>query len=232
MRDILRFAPLPLPHGRRAFLSLSLLLACLAAAGPLAAQAVANGSLLVASPDIRDSSFARTVVLVLRHDAENGTVGLIVNRPTNLEPAVVFPELAANLGSYSGRLFRGGPIASTRVLSLVRGVAAATVQGPEVLDKVFLSIDEEALADMTRLADGPEELRLFAGHAAWVPGQLEAEIRAGGWRVLPGDAELVFATKPSELWTELDRRAPVGAEVVAGLAEPFGNAGTAAALRR
>jgi putative transcriptional regulator len=196
------------------------LLVGLAAADPVAAQSLANGTLLVASPDIRDSGFARTVVLVLRHDSENGTVGLIVNRPTNLEPAAVFPELAERLGEYSGHLFRGGPIASTRVLSLVRGLAAATVQGPEVLDKVFLSIDEEALGEITRLADGTDDLRLFAGHAAWVPGQLEAEIRAGGWKVVAGDADLVFSADPGKLWAELDRRAPSGAEVVASVASP------------
>lgn len=207
----------PLPRSpRRAFAWLAILLASLAAGAPLAAQTLANGTLLVASPDIRDSGFARTVVLILRHDSENGTVGLIVNRPTNLEPAAVFPELTEGLGAYSGRLFRGGPIASTRVLSLVRGLAAATVQGPEVLDKVFLSIDGEALRDITRLAQGTDDLRLFAGHAAWAPGQLEAEIRAGGWRAVPGDADLVFSAEPGKLWTELDRRAPSGAEVVAG----------------
>jgi putative transcriptional regulator len=215
---------------RRAFTRLLILLVCLAAGGPLAAQTLGSGVLLVASPDIRDSGFARTVVLILRHDAENGTVGLIVNRPTNLEPAAVFPELAEGLGNYAGTLFRGGPIASTRVLSLVRGLAAATVQGPEVLDKVFLSIDAEALPDITRLAQGTDELRLFAGHSAWVPGQLEAEIRAGGWKIFPGDADLVFSTEPGELWTELDRRAPSGAEVVAGVAP--GRAAEAAALRR
>lgn len=215
---------------RRALAWLAIALAGLGATGPLAAQSVGNGVLLVASPEIRDTSFARTVVLVLRHDAENGTVGLIVNRPTNLVPAVVFPELAESLGNYSGHLFRGGPVASTRVLSLVRGLAAATVQGPEVLDKVFLSIDDEALPDITRLAEGTDDLRLYAGHAAWVPGQLEAEIRAGGWKVLPGDADIVFSEEPSKLWAELDRRAPGGNEVVAGNGPA--REGHAAAFRR
>lgn len=208
------------PRARHAALWLAAVLAWLASAGPLAAQTVANGVLLVASPELEDVTFARTVVLVLRHDAENGTVGLIINRPTNLQPAIVFPELEASLGNYAGNLFRGGPIAATRVLSLVRGLAAATVQGPEVLDRVFLSIDAEALADMTRLAEGTDDLRLFAGHAAWVPGQIEAEIAAGGWKVLPGEADLVFAAEPGELWTELERRVPTGDEVVAGVARP------------
>lgn len=181
---------------------------------PSLAQSIANGTLLVASPELADPNFARTVVLVLRHD-DDGTIGIIVNRPTNLVPATVFPELAAGIGGYTGRLFRGGPIAATRVLYLVRGLAAATVNGPEVLDKVFLSIDDESLPDMTRLADGVNDLRLFAGHAAWVRGQLQNEVNAGGWQVLAGSAELVFHADPGSLWSELEGRGSGGANVVA-----------------
>jgi putative transcriptional regulator len=185
-------------------------------ATPVAAQTVTNGMLLVASPELADPNFARAVVLVLRHDDE-GTVGVVLNRPTNLAPAAVFPELTASLGSYSGLLFRGGPIAATRLLYIVRGLAAATVNGPEVLDKVFLSIDDESLPDMVRFAEGTDELRLYAGHAAWVPGQLQAEINAGGWQLLRGTAELVFHADPGSLWAELEGRGGSGANVVAAV---------------
>lgn len=186
------------------------------AAAPLEAQTIGSGTLLIASPQLTDVNFARAVVLVLQHD-EDGTIGIVVNRPTNVVPATVFPELAANLGSYTGNLFRGGPIAPTRLLYLVRGLAAATVTGPEVLDKVFLSIDDGSLPDMVRLAAGTDDLRLYAGHAAWVPGQLQAEIGAGGWRILPGSAEIVFHPDPGVLWAELEGRASDGANVVAAV---------------
>jgi putative transcriptional regulator len=195
-----------------------LAVAAVAAAGavPAAAQSVTNGALLVASPQMSDPMFARAVVLVLRHDDE-GSIGVVLNRPTNLMPAAIFPELMPGLGNYAGSLFRGGPIAPTRLLYIVRGLAAATVNGPEVLDKVFLSIDDASLPDMTRLADGINDLRLYAGHAAWVPGQLQAEINAGGWEVLPGTAELVFDDDPGGLWTELEGRGTSGDNVVAAL---------------
>jgi len=191
-------------------------LACGLELAPAGAQTLGNGTLLVASPQLTDVNFARAVVLVLRHD-ENGTIGIVVNRPTNVAPAAVLPELAESLGTYEGKLFRGGPIAPTRLLYLVRGLAAATVNGPEVVDKVFLSIDDSGLADMVRLADGTNDLRVYAGHAAWVPGQLQAEIRAGGWQMVPGTPELVFHEDPGSLWTELEGRAPSGDEVVASL---------------
>ena len=190
------------------------LLAFGSGAGPIAAQTLGDGVLLIASPELTDVNFARAVVLVLRHD-DNGTIGIVVNRPTNLAPATVFPELSEGIGSYTGTLFRGGPIDPTRVLMLVRGLAAATVSGPEVLDKVFLSIDSESLSDMTRLADGIDELRVYAGHAAWVAGQLQAELGAGGWKIVPGAADLVFTMDPQALWTELEQRAANSTDVLA-----------------
>ena len=187
---------------------------CGSAGGPVHAQTIGNGTLLVASPALTDVNFAHAVVLVLQHD-ENGTVGVVLNRPTSLVPGTVFPELAEGLGSYAGHLFRGGPVAPTRLLYLVRGLAAATVTGPEVLDKVFLSIDDTALPDMVRLADGTDELRLFAGHATWAPGQLQAEIGAGGWQVLLATPDLVFDENPGDLWQELEGRGSNGNDVVA-----------------
>jgi putative transcriptional regulator len=177
----------------------------LAVTAPANAAGVADGTLLVASPELADPNFSHSVVLVLRSD-DNGTIGVILNRPTTLEPAKVFPELAANLGTYTGALYRGGPIAPTRLLFLVRGLAAATVQGPEVVPKVFLSGDPASLPDMVRLADGSNELRMYAGHAEWMPGQLDREIAAGGWQTVPGAADLVFHANPAALWAELTKR--------------------------
>jgi putative transcriptional regulator len=197
-----------LPHenrfARRAWL-VTVAIGLLAIGGPSRAADVTDGTLLVASPDLGDPNFSHTVVLVLRSDG-NGTIGVILNRPTTLEPAKTFPELAANIGTYTGKLFRGGPVAPTRLLFLVRGLAAATVQGPEVVAKVFLSGDPDSLPDIVRLADGTNELRMYAGHAEWVPGQLEREIAAGGWETVPGSADLVFFTNPTALWAELLKR--------------------------
>lgn len=209
----------PAPQLRSTGMLSLLAVVAVALTAPLAAQSVGNGTLLVASPGLTDPNFAHTVVLVLRND-ENGTLGVALNRPTNLEPATVFPELAAGVGTYPGRLFRGGPISPAQLLLLVRGLAAATIATPEILDKVFLTVDLDSLPDMVRLADGTNDLRIYAGHAAWGPGQLDAELRAGGWQVVQGTADLVFHADPSELWTELEGRGTTRSDVVAGLRGP------------
>jgi putative transcriptional regulator len=183
-----------------------------------AAAGVTDGTLLVAAPALDDPNFAHAVVLVLRSDT-NGTIGVILNRPTSLTPAKTFPELAPTLGTYTGKLYRGGPVAPSRLLFLVRGLAAATVQGPEVVDKVFLAGDPSALPDMVRLADGTKDLRMYAGHAEWMPGQLDREIAAGGWTMRPATEEIVFDANPTALWDDLTKRS---AEVVASAGKSGG----------
>ena len=95
----------------------------------LAATDRACAELLIASDAASDLATVggdryAAVVLVLRHD-QNGTIGIVLNRPTNVAPATELPELAESVGTYQGRLFRGGLIAPTRLLYLVRGLAAA-----------------------------------------------------------------------------------------------------------
>lgn len=184
----------------------SLLVALALCAGAAHAQAPAAGSLLVATPDIGDSNFAETVLLVIHH-GEDGSLGIFLNRPTNLEPERLFPD-APRLESYDGQLFLGGPIAPKQPLLLLRGAPPAGVEGPPVLADVYLSADPLVLEALPEERIDPASARIYAGHAAWGPGQLEAEIAAGGWTVVEGSAEIVFTEAPLELWRQLARAAP------------------------
>ena len=170
------------------------------AALPIGAQTLQDGALLVAAPELDDPNFAQSVVLVLRHD-DNGTLGLVVNRMTSLPPVQVFPEFSPALDAYEGTLYRGGPISATRVLFLITGLAAAVVQGAELIEDLYVSGDSAQLPELAALADGTDGLRLYAGHAEWRAGQLAQEIAAGSWRIVPGNVDLVFAD-PRGLWQE------------------------------
>jgi putative transcriptional regulator len=194
------------------------LLACgaLALGAAASAQEIKGGAFLVASPELGDPNFSHSVVLLLRRD-DSGAIGVVINRVTSLSPPKVFPELADGLGKYSGTLYRGGPLAPGRVLFLVRGLAAATVQGPEIVDKVFLSADADSLPEITKFANGPDELRIYAGHAEWTAGQLENEIKHGAWHMVPATADLVFSDTPQKLWEQLAARA---ADVTADARDP------------
>ena len=165
------------------------------------AQSPNQGDLLVASVEMLDPSFAQSVLLVLRHD-ENGSLALIINRPTELAADETFPDVDA-LSGYRGRLFYGGPVLPTRLLLLVRNPPTELADSPRLVEDVHLSGDPELIGELGSWADDEAALRLFAGHAAWAPGQLEAEIEEGSWRIVQGRADLVFADRPLELWERI-----------------------------
>jgi putative transcriptional regulator len=159
---------------------------------------LARGQLLVATPDLRDPNFSRTVVLMLEHGAE-GALGIVLNRPIDLRVADVLPDWA-DLAAAPSCLFVGGPVAPTSVIGLGRG------EGPhfETLFAGLGTLDLEI--DPAAYTSSIAGLRVFVGYAGWSPGQLELELAAGGWLVLALDPEDPFTADPSQLWQRVLRR--------------------------
>jgi len=161
-----------------------------------------TGSLLVALPALVDPNFAQSVVLLLDHD-EDGTLGVILNRPTDVLAADVLPSVALLNGSVAP-VFAGGPVAPQNAIA----VGALQVQEPDPLwfRRVFGDI---GLVDVEALEDGSAdvgEVRVYAGYAGWSPGQLEAELAEGAWYVLPLLRSDVFSAEPLDLWRAVFRR--------------------------
>jgi putative transcriptional regulator len=162
-----------------------------------------KGLFLIAEPHLRDPNFSQTVVLIIDHGAR-GTTGVIVNRPTTTLLSEVLSE-PEELAGRSETLYVGGPVEPGLLLLLVRAH-----QPPEhaerVFDDVYVSRSTQALTDALK-SDGPKTaIRMFAGYAGWAPGQLADEIRAGGWRVVPADAAVVFDRDTEVIWKEMIRR--------------------------
>lgn len=166
----------------------------------IAAPTPAQGMLLVASPDMRGTWFARSVILLIQHD-EFGTVGLVINRPTEMAPADLLPEITG-LTNLHGKLYIGGPVEGYGVMMLMRS-DTPPADAEHVFADVYASGSPELLDDILQRDDAAKRLRLYAGYAGWVPGQLDAEIRRGSWIVVPADEKHVFSRDPERIWERL-----------------------------
>ena len=78
-----------------------------------------QGSFLVASPGLMDPNFKRTVVFVAEH-TEEGSFGLILNRPGQVKVAQVWESLSGSGGDFGGPTFSGGPVQPDRLFVLHR----------------------------------------------------------------------------------------------------------------
>jgi len=162
---------------------------------------IGQGSLLVATDDIGDPSWTQTVVLVLHHGT-NGTLGVAINRPTEVRPEELVPDLG-DLSGLDGGVFRGGPVQPTQLVFLVRNPPLGLLRdAPRILDDVYASGDLAVLPQIVE-AGGDVTLRLYAGHVEWGPGQLDREIAEKRWTVSTGSADRVFAPNPTILWQRL-----------------------------
>ncbi|MEP6890329.1 MAG: YqgE/AlgH family protein [Nitrospirota bacterium] len=164
-----------------------------------APSSIGKGVLLVASPSLEDPNFRQAVVLVVEHGSE-GTVGLILNRSTNVLLSKALPDIAVLKGT-THRLFAGGPVEPTRFLLLLR-LKEPPADARSVFDGVYLGRTPKALERIITQAKPTDTFRAFAGFAAWVPRQLEAEIRLGAWAILPPDSSSIFDKDPATLWQD------------------------------
>ena len=163
-------------------------------------SALAAGRFLVAARRLRDPNFAETVVLLVDYD-ENGALGLIVNRPTDVPLAGMVPAVE-ELRDRNDAVYIGGPVARDRLVLLFRSTVPRE-RSSHVVDGVYASSDLEVLR---ALAGGDVPFRAYVGYSGWAPGQLDAEVLRGDWHVAPADAGAVFDPAPLELWRTLIRR--------------------------
>ena len=184
--------------------STAALLLILLTASAAVAQSPATGALLVATDELRDPRFSETVILLL-HYGTDGALGVAVNRPTWIEAADAFSDMPF-LDEYTGNVYMGGPLAPANLVTLMRLSDIGDNELEPIVDDIYVSADPILLNELLGTAGTEQTLRVYAGHAGWDAGQLDREIAAGSWQVLPASAEFVFTDDPLELWAEL--RAP------------------------
>jgi putative transcriptional regulator len=161
------------------------------------------GQLLIAEPLLGDPNFERSVVLMIEHN-DDGALGVVLNRPTDLEVDAVLGEWV-DLAASPPVLYMGGPVEQNGVLALGRR-AGADVKVPGWT----LVLGDVGTVDLHlephELAGGLEGIRFFAGYSGWGGGQLEAELAEGAWLVVPAVADDVFAPDPDTMWRSVLRR--------------------------
>lgn len=165
----------------------------------VAVQNVA-GHLLLAGPALWDPNFRRTVILIGQHD-EDGAVGVVLNRVSEITVAEAAPPLAPIVAE-GDTVFLGGPVEPTSAVVLADLAEPAHAQ-ILALDSIgFLSSEVPADA-----AGAIRRARVFAGYAGWGPGQLEREMAEdGSWIAEPATPGDIFTSDPEGLWTAVLKR--------------------------
>jgi putative transcriptional regulator len=160
-----------------------------------------EGQLLLASPQLLDPNFVRTVVLLVEHN-DNGALGLVINRPTGKSIQELWKQVGESPCTNDQPVHLGGPVSGP----LMAIHTASGLSELEIVDGIYFAAKKQNLDELVRQ---DEDFKIFVGHAGWGPGQLESEIEQGAWRAVPARVEDVF--DPSDnLWQRLMQQATVG----------------------
>jgi putative transcriptional regulator len=160
-------------------------------------------AMLLSMPQLADPNFHRTVILLCEYSAD-GAWGLVLNRPTGKTAASVIeftPPLAGDSGL---EIWTGGPVEPQRGALLLPEEPLGD-DAFEVSPGVFVSSSAELLR---KLIEGPavEKARLLMGYAGWGAKQLDRELTESSWLISEVSPEIVFETKPAEMWAAAIRR--------------------------
>ncbi len=153
-----------------------------------------SGSLLVAHPGLHDPNFRRGVLYLTAHSPTEGAMGIILNRPlAGKTAAELLPGHAAVETLARIPVYLGGPVGRDQ---LTFGILRAS--GNEEMEEVGFR-HHLTLPEALALAGEGErpDLRAFVGYAGWAGGQLEGEIEASAWVLVPPRARFFTpAPKP------------------------------------
>jgi putative transcriptional regulator len=159
-----------------------------------------TGKLLVASPDLLDPNFARSVVLMIQHD-DDGGVGLVLNRSSQARLKAIWEQLCDEPCPIELRVMHGGPVEGPLVALHTEPALAER----EIVSGVYLAARKDLVIGLVAAHAAP--LRIYVGYAGWASGQLEAEIQEGSWGVADATSSLVFGDDGEALWQQLTRSA-------------------------
>jgi putative transcriptional regulator len=154
-----------------------------------------KGKLLIASPALVDPNFVRTVVLIAEH-TEDGTLGLVLNRPSDSSVTESVDELRGVVDA-GDPVYVGGPVQTDAVMVLAEFTDAELAAALVLEDIGFLPAE----ADLDVISAATRRARVFAGHSGWAPGQLDGELEEGAWILLDAHPDDVFAADAEELWS-------------------------------
>ena len=181
------------------FLAACAILAVAWAAPARAADPDDDSIILVAKRQLQDKLYGSTIVLSRPIGADRH-VGFIINKPTQVTLAKLFPGHEPSK-KVVDPVFLGGPVSPEVIFALVQGKQSPGGRSIRILDDLYLAIDSDVVDSV--IEKQSTQARFFAGMVLWRPGELNEELKRGLWYVLDAKSDLALRKSTDGLWEEL-----------------------------
>ena len=154
-----------------------------------------RGRLLIADPFLQGPYFRRSIVFLTEY-GEEGAVGFVLNKSSELYP----DEVIEDLFNFKGELYVGGPV-SSNTLHFLHTLGHKVPDSIQVTDTLYWGGDFEAIKNLVNAGEADyTQVKFFAGYSGWSPGQLEGELDENSWIVADVDDQLVMNVDVENIW--------------------------------
>ena len=158
-----------------------------------------KGKFLVAANHLHDPNFSQTVIYLVAY-SQRGAMGVVVNRPTDVQLARALPHLADQPHA-EDVIYAGGPVGRAQMLLLVRSQTFPLGETLPITEEISVTSSPDNLTRLAAIATA--QFHVYAGYAGWSPRQLDSEVARGDWHVMPGDPTTLFETDLKNAWSAL-----------------------------
>jgi putative transcriptional regulator len=161
-----------------------------------------TGKLLVAHPRQTQSPFYRSVVLVTE-DHDHGSVGLVLNKPTDFTLKQVMESKGYDCLA-DRMVYQGGPV-NQSALVMIHSDTWYSSNTMTVKSTVASISSDNLMIEKLAMGDYPQNWRFVCGVSGWAPGQLEAEIRGTmgydpSWLVCEANEDIIYKWDGEKQW--------------------------------
>jgi putative transcriptional regulator len=161
---------------------------------------LAQGKIIITPRDSPDPHFSNSVIILAHYD-QSGALGLMLHYKSDLTIQNALKSLAG-AEKRSDTVFIGGPVQLPMPFALLRTKSAPTGVS-RVTDNLYLMTSKQSIGAAFTAGLPAADLRVFIGYSGWGPGQLEREVRRGGWYIFDYDEAIVFDEHPDTVWKRL-----------------------------
>ena len=160
-----------------------------------------TGTILISEPFLDDPNFERTVVLLTQYDKNEGAVGFILNKKTEL----LLSDLVANSNeSYQIPIYFGGPVSTDTLFFIYQNDTALITDTVLIGNNLHWGGDfDQFIAMINAEQIKLDQIKLFLGYSGWDQHQLENEISQKAWYTYHFDEKVVIASNPNTMWRDV-----------------------------
>ncbi|MCX6306640.1 MAG: YqgE/AlgH family protein [Bacteroidetes bacterium] len=154
-----------------------------------------QGSILISEPSLRDFYFRQSVILLAEHN-EEGTFGVIVNKPIEAR----LKDIIKGFTGYNLPVYLGGPVKTDSIFFLHTRDDIA--QSLPIMEGLYWGGDLDAIREMLKSkVMAPSEIRFFVGYSGWSPRQLDRELKEKSWVLSQTTVKEIINDHPETLWS-------------------------------